>query len=97
MRRVKVSAAEARRIAFAAQGFDRARPNAEPDARHFRRIVKLRLSDMPTYAALSIRNLAVMVYISLRIKLFSATWRYFESRSRPIPRVPRRKACTIRA
>ena len=39
MRRVKVSAAEARRIAFAAQGFDRARPNAEPDARHFRRII----------------------------------------------------------
>lgn len=39
IRRVKVSAAEARRIAFAAQGFDRARPDAEPDVRHFRRIV----------------------------------------------------------
>ncbi len=40
IRRVKVSAAEARRIAFAAQGFDRARPDAEPDVRHFRRIVE---------------------------------------------------------
>ncbi len=39
IRRVKVSAAEARRIAFAAQGFDRARPGAAPDARHFRRII----------------------------------------------------------
>ena len=39
MRRVKVSAAEARRIAFAAQTFDRARPTSEPDARHFRRIL----------------------------------------------------------
>ena len=40
IRRVKVSAAEARRIAFAAQGFNRPRPDAEPDARHFRRIVE---------------------------------------------------------
>lgn len=39
IRRVKVSAAEARRIAFAAQGFDRARPGGEPDARHFRRVI----------------------------------------------------------
>jgi len=39
IRRVKVSTAEARRIAFAAQGFDRARPSAEPDVRHFRRVV----------------------------------------------------------
>lgn len=38
-RRVKLSAAEARRIAFAAQGFDRARPGSEPNARHFRRII----------------------------------------------------------
>ena len=38
-RRVRVSAAEARRIAFAAQGFDRSRPDAEPDARHFRRVI----------------------------------------------------------
>jgi uncharacterized protein YcaQ len=38
-RRVSVSAVEARRIAFAAQGFDRPRPLAEPNARHFRRIV----------------------------------------------------------
>ena len=39
IRRVRVSAAEARRIAFAAQGFDRPRPNANPDARHFRRVI----------------------------------------------------------
>ena len=38
-RRVRLSAAEARRIAFAAQGFDRARPASEPDARQFRRIM----------------------------------------------------------
>ena len=40
LRRVRVSAAEARRIAFAAQGFDRSRPDAEPDARHFRRVIE---------------------------------------------------------
>ena len=36
-RRVRLSAAEARRIALAAQGFDRARPQYASDARHFRR------------------------------------------------------------
>jgi len=36
-RRSNVSAAEARRIALAAQGFDRARPNSPDDARHYRR------------------------------------------------------------
>ncbi len=36
-RRVRLSAAEARRIALAAQGFDRARPRSPSDARHFRR------------------------------------------------------------
>ncbi len=36
-RRVRVGAAEARRIALAAQGFDRARPIAPTDVRHFRR------------------------------------------------------------
>ena len=38
MRRTSLSAAEARRIAFAAQGFDRDRP-ARPDVRHFRRTI----------------------------------------------------------
>lgn len=36
-RRVRISAAEARRIVLAAQGFDRARPESPTDARHFRR------------------------------------------------------------
>lgn len=36
-RRVRISAAEARRIALAAQGFDRERPQAPTDVRHFRR------------------------------------------------------------
>jgi uncharacterized protein YcaQ len=36
-RRVQISASEARRIALAAQGFDRARPAGSPDIRHFRR------------------------------------------------------------
>lgn len=36
-RRTSLSASEARRIALAAQGFDRARPAAPTDARHFRR------------------------------------------------------------
>ena len=36
-RRVRVTAAEARRIALAAQGFDRARPVNPTDIRHFRR------------------------------------------------------------
>ena len=38
-RRVRVSAAEARRIALAAQGFDRARPSMPTDTRHFRRVM----------------------------------------------------------
>jgi uncharacterized protein YcaQ len=36
-RRVRVTVAEARRIALAAQGFDRARPESPTDRRHFRR------------------------------------------------------------
>ena len=36
-RRVSVTAAEARRIALAAQGFDRTRPDKATDIRHFRR------------------------------------------------------------
>jgi len=36
-RRISVTAAEARRIALAAQGFDRARPKKPTDVRHFRR------------------------------------------------------------
>jgi len=39
MRRIRLSAAEARRIALAAQGFDRERPSAPPDARHFKRVI----------------------------------------------------------
>jgi uncharacterized protein YcaQ len=39
MRRNALSAAEARRIALAAQGFDRARP-ARVDARHIRRVIR---------------------------------------------------------
>ena len=38
-RRVSLSSAEARRIALAAQGFDRARPSAPTDVRHFRRVM----------------------------------------------------------
>ncbi|MDH3778588.1 MAG: winged helix-turn-helix domain-containing protein, partial [Gammaproteobacteria bacterium] len=36
-RRTDISAAEARRIALAAQGFDRPRPGSPDDARHYRR------------------------------------------------------------
>ena len=36
-RRVSITTGEARRIALAAQGFDRARPKAPTDVRHFRR------------------------------------------------------------
>ena len=36
-RRTSLSASEARRVALAAQGFDRSRPAAPTDARHFRR------------------------------------------------------------
>lgn len=39
MRRTRLSAAEARRIALAAQGFDRQRPEARADSRHFRRVL----------------------------------------------------------
>ena len=39
MRRTRLSAAEARRIALAAHGFDRERPAASPDARHYRRVI----------------------------------------------------------
>ena len=36
-RRVRVTLSEARRVALAAQGFDRKRPDAPADVRHFRR------------------------------------------------------------
>lgn len=39
MRRSRFSEAEARRIALAAQGFDRDRPSAAPDGRHLRRVL----------------------------------------------------------
>ncbi len=39
MQRVRLSAGEARRIAFAAQGFDRERPTGKADVRHFRRVI----------------------------------------------------------
>lgn len=38
-RRVSLSAAEARRVALAAQGFDRERPDGSPNQRHFRRVL----------------------------------------------------------
>lgn len=38
-RRVRVSKGEARRIAFAAQGFDRPRPTSTANARQFRRVI----------------------------------------------------------
>lgn len=40
MRRTRLSISEARRIALAAQGFDRSRPTAAPDKRHFRRVLQ---------------------------------------------------------
>ena len=40
MQRVRLSAGEARRIAFAAQGFDRERPTNKADVRHFRRVIE---------------------------------------------------------
>jgi uncharacterized protein YcaQ len=40
MRRVKLSAAEARRVALAAQGFALDRPAGKPDVRHFRRVLE---------------------------------------------------------
>jgi uncharacterized protein YcaQ len=38
-RRVRISTGEARRIALAAQGFDRARPTTPDDIRHYRRVM----------------------------------------------------------
>ncbi len=40
MQRVQLSSCEARRIAFAAQGFDRERPAGKTDVRHFRRVIE---------------------------------------------------------
>ena len=40
MRRTRLSIAEARRIALAAQGFDKERPQGRADSRHFRRVLK---------------------------------------------------------
>jgi len=39
MRRVRLSASEARRIALAAQGFDHERPTGRANVRHFRRVI----------------------------------------------------------
>jgi acyl-CoA synthetase (AMP-forming)/AMP-acid ligase II/thioesterase domain-containing protein/acyl carrier protein len=55
-------------------------------ALHCERIVEM---GVPAYGALVIRNLAMRVYMPLRLKLIPATWRYFESRNRLIPRVLR--------
>jgi len=41
VRRTRLSAAAARRIALAAQGFDRERPAGRADVRHFRRVIDL--------------------------------------------------------
>ena len=40
MRRTRISAGEARRIALAAQGFDRARPDSTRDVRNYRRVLQ---------------------------------------------------------
>jgi uncharacterized protein YcaQ len=40
MRRVQLSAAEARRVALAATGFDQPRPKSSPNRRHFRRVIE---------------------------------------------------------
>lgn len=40
MRRTRLSIAEARRIALAAQGFDKERPQGRTDSRHLRRVIK---------------------------------------------------------
>jgi len=40
MRRVRLSADEARRVALAAQGFTSERPPGKPDIRHFRRVIE---------------------------------------------------------
>ena len=40
MQRVHLSLPEARRIALAAQGFDRPRPSGRPDVRHYRRVIE---------------------------------------------------------
>lgn len=53
-RRVRVTVAEARRIALAAQGFDRARPESPTDVRHFRRT-------MATIAVLQLDFVNVLV------------------------------------
>ena len=39
MQRVQLSAAEARRVSLAAQGFALDRPAGKPDVRHFRRVL----------------------------------------------------------
>jgi acyl-CoA synthetase (AMP-forming)/AMP-acid ligase II/thioesterase domain-containing protein/acyl carrier protein len=55
-------------------------------ARHCERIVEM---GVPAYAAFVIRSRTMRAYMPLRSKLASATWRYFESRSRPVPHVLR--------
>ena len=58
--------------------------------RHRDRLRALRLPDVPAYVALRAKNLAVMAFMASRLRIFSAAWRFYESRNRPIPRFMRR-------
>jgi acyl-CoA synthetase (AMP-forming)/AMP-acid ligase II/thioesterase domain-containing protein/acyl carrier protein len=58
-------------------------------AHHRQRVKSLAPGQVPGYLWLRARNVTKTVYMTLRVKCFSNTWRFFESRGQPLPRILR--------
>ncbi|MGE0651978.1 MAG: AMP-binding protein [Alphaproteobacteria bacterium] len=59
-------------------------------AHHRERLRSLPKAKIPGYILLRGRNLAKMAFMRARLKSYSAAWRFFKSRGKPLPRVLRR-------
>ncbi|MQA66196.1 MAG: hypothetical protein GEU76_09900, partial [Alphaproteobacteria bacterium] len=59
-------------------------------ARHLERIRALPAGRWPAYIGLRVQNIAEAVYLRLRLKGFSAAWKFYKSRGKPLPRLLRR-------
>ena len=59
-------------------------------AHHRLRVKSLAPGQVPGYLWLRARNATKTVYMTLRVRCFSNTWRFFESQGQPLPRILRR-------
>jgi thioesterase domain-containing protein/acyl carrier protein len=53
---------------------------------HWNRLRALPPRELPGYLALRVSNLVETIYMKLRLKSYSAAWRFFKSRGKPLPR-----------